>query len=132
MGIGVAGRPRDDGLCRTLVVEEVLPNGFARVIYSHGTYEAWNVRLLNFWRASGRIVDGVLRLQACRFPEVIPTTSTPPSASTRRRCRRRPTPVSGTRIPDMFTRVARGAPIEDTMNWGVGEIRRIYARHKAV
>jgi multiple sugar transport system substrate-binding protein len=35
-------------------------------------------------------------------------------------------------IPDMFTRVARGAPIEDTMSWGVGEIRRIYARHKAV
>ncbi len=34
-------------------------------------------------------------------------------------------------IPDMFTRVARGAPIEDTMKWGVGEIRRIYAKHKA-
>ncbi len=56
-------KDRDDGLCRTLVVEEVLPNGFVRVIYSHGTYEAWNVRLPNFWRASGRIVDGVLRLQ---------------------------------------------------------------------
>ena len=34
-------------------------------------------------------------------------------------------------IPDMFTRVARGAAIEDTMKWGVGEIRRIYAKHKA-
>ncbi len=34
-------------------------------------------------------------------------------------------------IPDMFTRVARGAPIEDTMKWGAGEIRRIYAKHKA-
>jgi multiple sugar transport system substrate-binding protein len=34
-------------------------------------------------------------------------------------------------IPDMFTRVARGGAIEDTMNWGVGEIRRIYAKHKA-
>lgn len=34
-------------------------------------------------------------------------------------------------IPDMFTRVARGASIEDTMKWGIGEIRRIYARHKA-
>ena len=33
-------------------------------------------------------------------------------------------------IPDMFTRVARGADIEDTMKWGVGEIRRIYAKHK--
>jgi multiple sugar transport system substrate-binding protein len=34
-------------------------------------------------------------------------------------------------IPDMFTRVARGASIEDTMKWGVGEIRRIYAKHKS-
>ncbi len=34
-------------------------------------------------------------------------------------------------VPDMFTRVARGAAIEDTMNWGVGEIRRIYAKQKA-
>ncbi len=33
-------------------------------------------------------------------------------------------------IPDMFTRVARGAPIEDAMKWGLGEIRRIYAKHK--
>ncbi len=33
-------------------------------------------------------------------------------------------------VPDMFTRVARGAPIEDTMKWGIGEIRRIYAKHK--
>ncbi len=33
-------------------------------------------------------------------------------------------------IPDMFTRVARGAPIEDTMKWGLGEIRRIYAKYK--
>ena len=34
-------------------------------------------------------------------------------------------------VPDMFTRVARGAAIEDTMTWGVGEIRRIYAKQKA-
>jgi multiple sugar transport system substrate-binding protein len=34
-------------------------------------------------------------------------------------------------IPDIFTRVARGGAIEDTMKWGVGEIRRIYAKHKA-
>jgi multiple sugar transport system substrate-binding protein len=33
-------------------------------------------------------------------------------------------------IPDMFTRAARGAAIEDTMKFGVGEIRRIYAKHK--
>jgi multiple sugar transport system substrate-binding protein len=34
-------------------------------------------------------------------------------------------------VPDMFTRVARGADLEETMKWGVGEIRRIYAKHKA-
>ena len=34
-------------------------------------------------------------------------------------------------VPDMFTRVARGGAIEDTMKWGVGEIRRIYAKHKS-
>ena len=34
-------------------------------------------------------------------------------------------------IPDMFTRVARGGDVEETMKWGVGEIRRIYAKHKA-
>jgi len=34
-------------------------------------------------------------------------------------------------IPDMFTRVARGASIEDAMKWGLGEIRRVYAKHKA-
>jgi multiple sugar transport system substrate-binding protein len=34
-------------------------------------------------------------------------------------------------IPDMFTRVARGAPVEDAVKWGLGEIRRIYAKHKA-
>ena len=33
-------------------------------------------------------------------------------------------------IPDMFTRVARGQPIDDVMNWGIGEIRRIYAKHQ--
>ena len=34
-------------------------------------------------------------------------------------------------VPDMFARVARGGDIEETMKWGVGEIRRIYAKHKA-
>jgi multiple sugar transport system substrate-binding protein len=34
-------------------------------------------------------------------------------------------------IPDMFTRVARGADLEEAMKWGVGEYRRIYAKHKA-
>jgi len=34
-------------------------------------------------------------------------------------------------VPDMFTRVARGADLEATMKWGLGEIRRIYSKHKA-
>lgn len=34
-------------------------------------------------------------------------------------------------IPDMFTRVARGGDLEDTMKWGLGEIRRIYGKYKA-
>src|SRR6266513_4032228 len=34
-------------------------------------------------------------------------------------------------VPDMFTRVARGSSIDETVKWGVGEIRRIYAKHKA-
>jgi multiple sugar transport system substrate-binding protein len=33
-------------------------------------------------------------------------------------------------IPDIFTRVARGGSVDDAMKWGVGEIRRIYAKHK--
>jgi multiple sugar transport system substrate-binding protein len=33
-------------------------------------------------------------------------------------------------LPDMFTRVARGQQIEDVMKWGVGEYRRIFAKHK--
>jgi multiple sugar transport system substrate-binding protein len=33
-------------------------------------------------------------------------------------------------LPDMFTRVARGQSIEDVMKWGVGEYRRIFAKHK--
>jgi CubicO group peptidase (beta-lactamase class C family) len=48
-------------LCHTLVIEEVLPNGYSKVIYSIGTHAAWNIRQPNFWRVTGRIVDGVLR-----------------------------------------------------------------------
>jgi multiple sugar transport system substrate-binding protein len=33
-------------------------------------------------------------------------------------------------FPDMFTRVARGQSVEDTVKWGVGEYRRIYGKHK--
>jgi hypothetical protein len=34
-------------------------------------------------------------------------------------------------IPDLFTRVARGASIDDSMKWAAGEYQRIYAKHKA-
>jgi multiple sugar transport system substrate-binding protein len=34
-------------------------------------------------------------------------------------------------ISDAFTRVARGAAIEDSMKWLTGEYRRIYDKHKA-
>src|SRR5262249_34851269 len=47
------------GPCTTLVVEEVLGNGYARVIYSIGVFDPY-VRMPSYWRASGRIVDGIL------------------------------------------------------------------------
>jgi hypothetical protein len=53
----------DGVLCHTLVVEEVLANGFARVVYSHGTYDGWKIYQADHWRATGRITDGVLRFQ---------------------------------------------------------------------
>jgi hypothetical protein len=48
--------------CHTLVVEEVLANGYARVIYSYGTSVTVNIRLPGFFHATGRIVDGELRV----------------------------------------------------------------------
>jgi Beta-lactamase len=47
--------------CHTLLVEEVLANGYARVIYSYGTSVTLNIRLPGFFHATGRIVDGELR-----------------------------------------------------------------------
>ena len=47
------------GPCTTLVVEEVFANGYARVVYSIGVFDP-SVRLPRYWRASGRIVNGVL------------------------------------------------------------------------
>jgi hypothetical protein len=51
----------NEALCHTLVVEQVHANGFARVIFSEGTYVDWNIRLPDVWRVTGRIVDGELR-----------------------------------------------------------------------
>jgi len=53
------GRTGTGGPCTTLVVEEVLANGYARVVYSIGVFDP-HVRLPRYWRASGRIVNGVL------------------------------------------------------------------------
>ena len=50
-----------EALCHTLVIEEVLPNGYARVIYSIGTDAGLNIRQPNYWRVTGRIIDGALR-----------------------------------------------------------------------
>jgi Beta-lactamase len=64
--IGAALDKGNEALCHTLVVEEVYANGFARVVFSVGTYADWNVRLPDFLRVTGRIVDGELRF---RLPE---------------------------------------------------------------
>ncbi len=61
-----SGAWRDAGgseaLCSTLVVVEVLANGYVRVVYSVGAASTLN-EIPNFWRSTGRIVDGVLRFQ---------------------------------------------------------------------
>ena len=44
LGRLLVGRGRF-ALCHTLVVEEVFANGYARVIFSYGTYADWNQRL---------------------------------------------------------------------------------------
>jgi len=51
-----------DGPCGVLVVEEVFANGYARVIHSAGVSDPATPQARS-WRASGRIVDGVLRFE---------------------------------------------------------------------
>lgn len=48
-------------LCTALVVEELHPNGFTRVIYSHGYQPQSHVRYPDYFRAIGRVTDGELR-----------------------------------------------------------------------
>ena len=56
------GQWEDSGeLCHTLVVEEVLANGYARVLSSMGTSVTLSLQLPGFQRVTGRIVDGILR-----------------------------------------------------------------------
>jgi hypothetical protein len=50
-----------DTVCATLVVEEVLPSGHARLVYSHGAWEPLPIRVPAYFRAAGRIVDDELR-----------------------------------------------------------------------
>jgi hypothetical protein len=61
------------GLCTTLVVEEVLANGYARVIVSVGTSATLDEPLPWFLRATGRVVDGDLQVQLA-----LPTPGVPP------------------------------------------------------
>jgi hypothetical protein len=61
------------GLCTTLVVEEVLAGGYARVLVSVGTSAALDDRLPWFLRTTGRVVDGALRVD---LPS--PTRGVPP------------------------------------------------------
>ena len=60
-------------LCATLVVEEVLPSGHARVVYSHGTWGPLQIRFPGYFQAAGRIVDGELRF-------ALPVIGRPPMA----------------------------------------------------
>ena len=56
-------RGREAALCNVLVVEEVFANGYARVVYSIGTSESLGIGIPTFFRATGRIADGVLRFR---------------------------------------------------------------------
>lgn len=47
--------------CNTLVVEEVHANGYARVVYGVGASPTTGSGRANFWRMTGRHVDGTLR-----------------------------------------------------------------------
>lgn len=49
--------------CQTLVVEEVLPNGYARLIFSYDASTTLDIPLPEFLRVTGRVVNGALRFQ---------------------------------------------------------------------
>lgn len=60
-----------DRSCGTLVVEEVLPSGHARVIYSRGAWEPLKIAFPRYWRVTGHIFAGVLEF-------ALPTFDRPP------------------------------------------------------
>src|SRR5262245_27174873 len=53
----------DGDICTAFVVEEVFPNGVARVVYSRGTADTLKLYQPRYWRATGRIAEGVLRFK---------------------------------------------------------------------
>jgi len=53
----------DGDTCTALVIEEVFANGVARIVYSRGAAEARKLYQPRYWRATARIVDGVLRFK---------------------------------------------------------------------
>jgi hypothetical protein len=57
-----APRGQGDGPCGVLIVEEVFANSYARVVHSVGPADPVSPQP-RAWRASGRIVDGVLRFE---------------------------------------------------------------------
>jgi Beta-lactamase len=57
-----APRGGGEGPCGVLVVEDVFANGYARVVYSVGVSDPL-LPQPRAWRASGRVVDGVLRFE---------------------------------------------------------------------
>src|SRR3984893_14510893 len=48
-------------LCQTLIVEEVFPNGYARIVHSRGSHPGWNLSHPTSWRATGHVSAQVLR-----------------------------------------------------------------------
>src|SRR5262249_1723524 len=61
---GGAWTPRGggDGPCGVLLVEEIFVNGYTRVVCSVGASDQVSPQP-RAWRASGRVVDGVLRFE---------------------------------------------------------------------
>jgi len=61
-------------LCQTLIVEEVRPKGYARLIFSYEASAAVDTSFPDFLRVTGRIVNGELRFQL-PLPPVLPSFS---------------------------------------------------------
>jgi len=61
--LGVWGDAKwDNKLCHTLVVESVDSDGNARVVYSHGAFDAWGIKTPGFIRSKAMISNSTLVL----------------------------------------------------------------------